>query len=70
MSSPPSSKLMFLTKEILWGHSLEINEKDENLLSQINDLAIKLKEGGISITRADPAASGAQKLLYFRPKML
>ena len=47
MSSPPSSKLMFLTKEILWGHSLEINEKDENLLSQINDLAIKLKEGGI-----------------------
>ena len=45
--SPPSSKLMFLTKEILWGHSLEINEKDENLLSQINDLAIKLKEGGI-----------------------
>ena len=47
MSSPPSSKLMFLTKEILWGHSLEINEKDENLLSQINDLAIKLKDGGI-----------------------
>ena len=45
--SPPSSKLMFLTKEILWGHSLEINEKDENLLSQINDLAIKFKEGGI-----------------------
>ena len=45
--SPPSSKLMFLTKEILWGHSLEINEKDENLLSQINDLAIKLKDGGI-----------------------
>lgn len=46
MSSPPSSKLMFLTKEILWGHSLEINEQDESLLSQINDLAIKLSEGG------------------------
>lgn len=47
MSSPPSSKLMFLTKEIIWGQSLEINEQDENLLSQINDLAIKLSEGGI-----------------------
>lgn len=46
-TSPPSSKLMFLTKEILWGHSLEINEQDDNLLSQIKNLAIKLSDGGI-----------------------
>jgi len=41
-------KLMFLTKEALWGKSLEINETDEYLITKVNELAEKFLEGGIS----------------------
>ena len=40
-------KLMFLTKEALWGESLEINEKDDYLISKVDELATKFREGGI-----------------------
>ena len=41
-------KLMFLTKEALWGESLSINEQDEDLKGIVADLATKFSEGGIS----------------------
>lgn len=44
---PRHSKLMFLTKEALWGTSLDINETDQELLAIVNELAEKFKVNGI-----------------------
>lgn len=44
---PRHNKLMFLTKEAIWGRSLEINETDSELMSIVNNLALKFKENGI-----------------------
>ena len=44
---PRHSKLMFLTKEALWGTSLEINETDQELLRIVHELADKFKINGI-----------------------
>ena len=44
---PRHSKLMFLTKEALWGTSLEINETDHELLDVVHDLAEKFKVNGV-----------------------
>ncbi|MBE6248910.1 MAG: VWA domain-containing protein [Prevotella sp.] len=44
---PRHNKLMFLTKEAIWGRSLEINETDSELMSIVNKLALKFKENGI-----------------------
>ncbi len=44
---PRHNKLMFLTKEAIWGQSLEINEKDSDLMSIVNNLALKFKANGI-----------------------
>ena len=41
-------KLMFLTKEALWGESLGINETDKYLITKVNELAARFLEGGIS----------------------
>lgn len=44
---PRHNKLMFLTKEAIWGRSLAINEKDSELMSIVNNLALKFKANGI-----------------------
>ena len=44
---PRHSKLMFLTKEAIWGQSLDINETDTELLGIVHSLADKFKENGI-----------------------
>lgn len=44
---PRHSRLMFLTKEAIWGQSLEINETDTELLDIVHALADKFLENGI-----------------------
>ena len=44
---PHHCKLMFLTKEALWGTSLEINETDQDLLDIVHKLAETFKVDGI-----------------------
>lgn len=44
---PRHNKLMFLTKEAIWGRSLEINETDSELMSIVNKLALIFKKNGI-----------------------
>ena len=44
---PRHNKLMFLTKEAIWGRNLDINETDSELISIVNKLALKFKENGI-----------------------
>lgn len=44
---PRHNKLMFLTKEAIWGRSLEINETDSELISIVNKLALEFKRNGI-----------------------
>jgi hypothetical protein len=45
---PAHSKLMFLTKAVLWEHDLELNETDENLLTKVKQLALAIDDGGIT----------------------
>lgn len=44
---PKHSKLMFLTKESIWGQSLNINETDDELLRIVNELSQKFLVNGI-----------------------
>lgn len=44
---PRHNKLMFLTKEAIWGRSLDINETEPELMSVVNKLALKFMENGI-----------------------
>ena len=44
---PRHNKLMFLTKEAIWGCSLDIKEKDAELLKIVAQMAKKFKENGI-----------------------
>ena len=44
---PRHNKLMFLTKEAIWGRSLEINETDSELISIVNKLALEFMKNGI-----------------------
>ena len=44
---PRHNKLMFLTKEDLWGCSLDIKENDAELLKIVAQMAKKFKENGI-----------------------
>ena len=45
---PRHCKLMFLTKENLWEESLNLNENDEELLTEVKSLSKKFEEGGIA----------------------
>lgn len=42
-----SQKLLFLTKEMLWGESLDINEKNKGLLRTVNDLTADFNGWGM-----------------------
>ena len=44
---PRHNKLMFLTKEAIWGCSLDIKENDAELLKIVAQMAKKFKENGI-----------------------
>ena len=44
---PRHNKLMFLTKEAIWGSSLDINEDDAYLMNVICKIAAKFTESGI-----------------------
>ena len=44
---PRHNKLMFLTKEAIWGCSLDIKENDDELLKIVAQIAKKFKENGI-----------------------
>ena len=44
---PRHNKLMFLTKEAIWGCSLDIKENDAKLLKIVAQIAKKFKENGI-----------------------
>ena len=44
---PRHNKLMFLTKEAIWGCSLDIKENDAELLKTVAQMAKKFKENGI-----------------------
>ena len=44
---PRHNKLMFLTKEAIWGCSLDIKENDAELLKIVAQIAKKFKENGI-----------------------
>ena len=44
---PRHNKLMFLTKEAIWGCSLDIKENDDELLKIVAQMAKKFKENGI-----------------------
>ena len=44
---PHHNKLMFLTKEAIWGCSLDIKENDAELLKIVAQMAKKFKENGI-----------------------
>lgn len=44
---PRHNKLMFLTKEAIWGCSLDIQENDAELLKTVAQMAKKFKENGI-----------------------
>ena len=44
---PRHNKLMFLTKEAIWGCSLDIKENDTELLKIVAQMAKKFKENGI-----------------------
>jgi len=46
-ASPRSSRLMFLLKEVIWNENLDLNEKDESLLSEVRELAAIMSEAGI-----------------------
>ena len=44
---PRHNKLMFLTKQMLWKESLELEEKDEELLAEVKTLSEKFEKDGI-----------------------
>lgn len=45
---PRHAKLMFLTKESLWGETLGLENQDEYLNNVVNELVVKFNKGGIT----------------------
>ena len=69
---PRHNKLMFLTKEAIWGCSLDIKENDAELLKIVAQMAKKFKENGIddksSFIRKTEEYTRAFFNLYIRDK--
>ena len=45
---PRHSKLLFLTKQLLWDKSLKLNENDRELIGEVKNLCVKFEEGEIT----------------------
>lgn len=64
--SPKYGKLMFLTKEAIWGQDLGLGEQDKSLMDVVMDLAICFQEGGIETRSLFQKKTEAYARCFFR----